>query len=294
MSAAPSPDALRLSNGIVELQVPTAFGPRVMAYGFEGEPSVLAPSDAQRETPHGTWHAYGGHRLWVAPERFPETYALDDAPPDIERDGERRAVVRRRRNPLTGLTVELELSLAAASSVVTLEHRIRNDGNAAREAAAWGISIVRANGVAVIPNAQFRPQREALLPVRTLALWRYTDLADGRFAAGTAFVRMRCDPSREAPNKIGVACERGWFAYVVDGTAFVIRSPRDECATYPDFGSNVEVYTEGAFCEVETLSPLVTLAPGETLRHTVQWSLVRVAGEDDASLLDALEKHLSA
>ena len=290
MSAA-SPDTLRLSNSIAELRIPTTFGPRVMHYGFAGGPSVLAASVAHRETPHGTWRAYGGHRLWVAPERFPQTYTLDDAAPEIERRGERSVVVRRAVDPLTHLRVELGVTLAEASSEVLLEHVVRNEGDAPCEAAAWGITIVRPNGVAVIPNPRFAPQPDALLPVRTLALWRYTDLADGRFAAGPSFVRLRCDPARTAPTKIGVACERGWFAYVVDGTALVVRSARDAEARYPDFNSNVEIYTEGEFCEVETLGPLVSLQPGQALRHLARWTLVRVSSDDDAALLDALSKH---
>jgi hypothetical protein len=294
VTAPPSPDALRLTNGVVELRVPAAFGPRVSFYGFAGGPNVFADApDARRETPHGVWRAYGGHRLWAAPEIFPDTYTVDDRPPLIEHAG-LRAVIRRARDPHTGLIASIALDLSPGGTDVTVEHVLENDGSAPRRLAPWGLTVVRPGGAAVIPNPEFRPQREALLPARRMVLWRYTDLSDGRFVCGPRFVRLRCDPARPAPNKIGVSCERGWFAYVVERTAFVVRTPYDTQAEYPDQGCSVEVYTEGAFCEVETLAPLTTLAPGESARRTERWSLLAdVDADDDESLARILGKHLA-
>lgn len=293
MSAAPSPDELRLTNGVVDLTIPTGYGPRIARYGFAGEPNVFGDAaGAERETPRGLWRAYGGHRLWAAPERFPDSYTIDDRPPEIERHDERRVTVHRARDPATGLRASLTVELAPTGTEVLVRHALLNDGGTRQRIAAWGITVVRSGGVAVIPNPEWRSQREALLPVRTLTLWRYTDLSDPRFAFGPRFVRLRCDAAHPAPSKIGVACERGWFAYVVDGTAFVIRAAYEPDAAYPDLGASVEVYTEGGFCEVETLGPLTTLGRGESVRHVTRWSLVRVADAADESLAALLGKHV--
>jgi hypothetical protein len=294
VTAPPSPETLRLTNGVVELRVPTAYGPRVTHYGFVGGPNVFGDgAAARRETPHGTWCAYGGHRLWAAPERFPETYTVDDRPPAIE-SSELRATLRRARDPHTGLVATMTLELAPDASDVVVTHELANEGDAPRRLAPWGLTVVRSGGAALIPNAAFHPQPEALLPARRMVLWSYTDLSDDRFAFGPRFLRLRCDPERPAPNKIGVANERGWFAYVVERTAFVVRTSYDASAEYPDQGCSVEVYSEGGFCEVETLAPLATLAPGEVARHAERWSLARVAAEDDEALADALGKHVAA
>jgi hypothetical protein len=37
--------------------------------------------------------------------------------------------------------------------------------------------------------------------------------------------------------------------------------------------SNIEVYTDGGFAEVETLSPMKKLGPGESVLHTERWEL---------------------
>ncbi|MCL2741947.1 MAG: DUF4380 domain-containing protein, partial [Oscillospiraceae bacterium] len=42
---------------------------------------------------------------------------------------------------------------------------------------------------------------------------------------------------------------------------------------YPDFGSSFETYTDGDFLEMETLSPMVTLGPGDSVSHSERWGL---------------------
>lgn|GEM_PF-5842510 len=75
-------------------------------------------------------------------------------------------------------------------------------------------------------------------------------------------------------------------------TAFVVHSTYDPAADYPDRGCSVEIHTAGAFCEVETRAPLVTLAPGESIRHTERWSLLaNVTAGDDTSLARTLAEH---
>jgi hypothetical protein len=106
-----------------------------------------------------------------------------------------------------------------------------------------------------------------------------------------AVLRVRCDASQPAPAKIGAANERGWFAYLRERTAFLVRTTYDAAAEYPDRGASVEMYTEGGFCEVETLGPLVTLAPGERAEHDARWSLVVVDDRDETALARFLEGH---
>ncbi|MGL4554687.1 MAG: hypothetical protein ACRC33_26270, partial [Gemmataceae bacterium] len=65
--------------------------------------------------------------------------------------------------------------------------------------------------------------------------------------------------------------------------------PHVEGAAYPDRGCNVETFTDADMLEMETLSPLVTLAPGEAVTHAEAWSLHRleeaVRTEQDAARL---------
>ena len=281
------PDDLVLTDGIVEVCVARSYGPRITSFRRVGGPNVFgdAPS-AMRTTPLGTWRAYGGHRLWVAPESFPQTYTIDAAPPVIAGGGA-RAVVRRAPDGRTAFAVEIELDLEAGTGEVHVTHRVRNDGSGAATIAPWGITIVQPGGMAVIPNSEYRAQPEALLPARAYAVWHYTALDDPRLRWGARIVGIRCHAAHAAPLKLGAGNERGWFAYVWERNAFVVRTTYAPGAAYPDLGCSTEVYTEGAFCEVETLGPLVRLAPGESTEQHETWSLLDdVDDADDAALID--------
>jgi hypothetical protein len=73
------PDCYRLSNGKVEVIVTTSVGPRILRYGFCGEDNILGEvKDDVLETPLGRFKPWGGHRLWVAPEAMPGSYAPDN------------------------------------------------------------------------------------------------------------------------------------------------------------------------------------------------------------------------
>jgi hypothetical protein len=82
------PNCYRLSNGTVEAIVSTDVGPRILRYGFVGEENVLGEyPDLKVVSELGAWTAYGGHRLWTAPEAMPRTYSPDSLPVEFRIDG---------------------------------------------------------------------------------------------------------------------------------------------------------------------------------------------------------------
>jgi len=51
-------------------------GPRIIGYSFIGDENVLGwHRGARVETALGEFKPYGGHRLWIAPENMPNSYA---------------------------------------------------------------------------------------------------------------------------------------------------------------------------------------------------------------------------
>jgi hypothetical protein len=147
------------------------------------------------------------------------------------------------------------------------------------------LTIMRGGGVAVIPQEPYGPHPQNLLPARPLVLWPYTDMSDARFGFGRRFVRLRSDESNDEPQKIGLANKRGWAGYVNGGTLFVKRFAYEEGASYPDYGCNNEFFTAGLFIEVESLSPLRQLDPGESIEHVERWRLfdnVNVGDDEDS------------
>lgn len=277
-----------LNNGEVELVVPAQIGPRVMRYARIGGPNLFHNfAHALGRSGEPVWQNRGGHRLWAAPES-PASKALDNGP--VEVHGEDLWLsIRQPVEPESGLEKEIEIRLAPAGTAVTVLHRITNRNPGAVRLAPWGLSVMRPGGVAV---AGFPPRfrhDERLLPTNPLTMWGYTDFSDPRWRFTPRFLLLRQDPAATVPQKAGLFAENAWAGYAVEGELFLKRSRACAGLEYPDFGCSVEIFTNAAMLEVETLGPLATLEPGSAVEHVEQWSLDRAPALNDASYQELAE-----
>lgn len=269
-------NCLLLANDEVEIVVAGGFGPRILAYSFVGEENVLGLHPAaQVETALGVWKPYGGHRLWLAPENMPASYAPDNEPVEWSFDETKNSVsLRRTFETPVKIVREMIVTLNKKGSGVEILHKITNLSGAEIECAAWALTIMRGGGEVVIPNEPFAAYgAETLLPVRNLTLWSYTDLTDSRWRFERDAIRLKVDAQKENPQKIGVLNKQGWLAYELPDVVFTKTFTHFENEIYPDLNSNTEIYCAGSFIELETLSPLKKTAPGETLTHRENWKL---------------------
>jgi hypothetical protein len=274
------PNCLRLTNGDAEVFVTTEFGPRIIGYSLAGGENILGfHPGAQVETEIGNWKPYGGHRLWIAPENMPNSYAPDNAPVEYVFDEQNNSV--RLTAPVeaaTEMQKEITVSLDETGSGVLVRHKITNRGAANAELSVWALTIMRGGGEVFIPNEPLAPYSpQTLLPVRSLTCWSYTDFTDSRWQFDRDFIRLRVDENKGEPQKIGVLNKQGWAMYRASGLEFIKRFEFVENAVYPDMNSNTEVYTAGSFVEIETLSPLRKIAPGESAEHTERWELKKIS-----------------
>jgi len=266
------PNCLRLSNGDAEVIVSTDVGPRVMRYALTGGDNVLAElPDLSVPTALGNWNPRGGHRLWVAPEIMPGSYAPDDNPLEFEAQSD-LSVRLKQSVDAAGFEKQMTVTLEPSGSGVTVHHRIINRSSFGVEVAPWALTIVR-SGTILLPQEPYASHDDVLLPARALILWPFTDLSDPRFIFGPRFIRLRADPDLLEPQKIGAMNKQGYLAHHSSGTLFIKRFDFLEGQRYPDFGSNCEAYVAGAFQEVESLGPLGIILPGESLEHTERWTL---------------------
>ena len=289
------PRCLRLSNGAVELVVTTDIGPRIVRYALAGGENILGEvPEAVTKTELGDWKPWGGHRLWHAPESNPRSYAPDNTPVRFEVAGNRVSLSQPVEGG-TGIEKKMTVMLDATGSRVTVGHVLTNRNLWEVELAPWALTIMRGGGTAILPQEPYGPHAQNLLPVRPLALWSYTDLSDPRFTIGPRYIRVRSDPQRTEPQKIGIGNKQGWGAYSHGRTVFLKRFPYRPQATYPDYGSNCEVYTAGSFIELETLGPLARLGPGQMAEHFEEWHLFADVdvGATEASIEAALSPLLA-
>lgn len=268
------PNCVRLTNDEVEVIVTTDFGPRIIGYSFVGGENVLGfHPEAKVETALGIWKPYGGHRLWIAPENMPNSYAPDNSP--VEYDSRHNSInLIQPIEPVTNTQKEISIALDETGSGVSINHKITNRGDDSIELAAWSLTIMQKGGEVFVPNEPFAPYSgETLLPVRNLTCWSYTDFTDSRWRFEKDFIRLKVDESKPDPQKIGILNKQGWAMYRYKNLEFIKRFDYIENAEYPDLNSNTEVYTAGSFVEIESLAPLCRLAPGESTEHRELWDL---------------------
>ena len=269
-------NSYRISNGEVEAIVTGDVGPRIMRYGFCGGQNFFREFEEQLgRSGEPEWQARGGHRLWVGPEDPVKSYAPDNGAVEVTvmDDG---VVATEPVEPLTGLEKQIAVWMARSGAGVEVEHRIRNAGSAPYRLAPWALSMMAQGGHGIHGFPPRGTHPEMLLPTNPLVMWAFTDLSDPRWTLLKKYMVLRQDPSVAAAQKLGTFNARTWGAYLLNGELFVKRfdaagSPAD----YPDFGCSYETFTNADILELETLGPLVTLAPGESVTHVERWNACR-------------------
>ena len=268
------PNCYRMTNGQVELIVTTDVGPRVIRYGFVGGQNIFKEFKEQLgKTGEKAWQARGGHRLWIAPEAVPESYALDN--------GTVKADVAGDTITLTG-AVEAETSLEKqivvkmeASGNVVVTHRLRNSGAKSRELAPWALTMMAQGGVGITGFPPRSKHMEVLTPSNPLVMWGFTSFNDPRWTFTQKYLMLRQDPKATTPQKVALWNPETFGAYLLGSDLFVKRYSTIKGATYPDLGSSYETFTNADFLELETVGPLVKLVKGATTEHVERWSLYR-------------------
>jgi hypothetical protein len=269
------PNCYRLSNGSVELIVTTDVGPRVIRFGFVGDENEFKEyKDQQGKTGGDEWRIYGGHRLWHAPEAMPRTYWPDNSPVEVIVDQHRIRVIQPVEKT-TGIQKEIDLTLDAGSNQVTLIHCLRNKGLWPVELAPWMLTVMNVGGKVIIPQPPYKSHDAELLPLRSMAIWGYTNMRDPRYLWGTRYIVLSQDTLAKEPTKVGVGVTEGWAGYVRKNHLFLKRFNYVPGGKYPDFGSSVETFTNSEMIELETLGPLTSLQPGTQVEAREDWYLFK-------------------
>lgn len=274
---------IAFSNPYIELWVTVDIGPRVIRLSIPGGENMFAELPDMEDEICG-WKIWGGHRLWTSPEAMPRTYELDNDPVDYEilEDG---IIVRNDIDPISGMSKEIEVILQEDSGIVEVTHRVTNRNAWPIELAAWAITVCAPGGKVVFPR---NSDDTGYLANQLMAIWPYAKLNDPRFWQGAQYFTLSHD-AESGPFKVGLDNKEGWAAYFNHDCAFIKQFIVEEDAKYPDGGMTFETYTNQRFTEVETLSPLTTLRPGETVEHFEMWELLpdMPMPEDDDRELNA-------
>ncbi len=264
-------ECVSLENKTIQLLISRSVGPRILSLKFTGGENIFAElPDFVVECPgSGTFHSYGGHRMWHAPEELSRTFLPDDSPVDIcpIENGYRATQDVEAK---TGLQKSLEIQLQSDAPRVVITHRLTNHGLWPVATAPWAITQLKTGGTAILPLSCAETKQ---LPNRTLILWPYTDLSNPNVSFGKHHILLHVDMNKDEAFKVGFPNLRGWLAYWLNGTLFVKRAKYEAQSAYFDFGSSSECYCNDQFLELETLAPISKIEPGACATHVETWEL---------------------
>jgi hypothetical protein len=261
-----------LENEFLRLEYLSSAGPRIVGLSFRGSPNLLADVvDMTSDTPLGKYFFLGGHRLWISPELIEKTYipdkyglALTQIPGGVK--------MTAAREPVSGVRKSIQVELAPDRPAIRLVHTIINQNLESITIAPWAISMFCQGGTAILPQPVGNTDPHGLLSNRLLVLWPYTRLNDPRLVLRDDFILLHATPALP-PVKLGYASSAGWLAYWNAGILFRKTFDLHPGSVYPDGGCNAEVYCGDRFVELESLGPLVSLAPGMETQFTETWEL---------------------
>ena len=289
---------LSLSNGVVEACVTLDVGPRIIRFGYVNGQNLMQDdrkalggrTDEAFENYFGKgkkWENLGGHRIWLSPESYPETYAPDLDPVEYEVNG--NAVTFRPAPEIeNGVQKELILSLTEESTLLSVTMRVKVIGDKPKRFSIWGLTVCARGGTEIIP---MNTDDTGLLSNRTIEVWPYTNLADPRVKWFNKYVTLKQDPQGPGPFKLGFDLKKESVYYLLNGEVFQKSWPTyHPDAVYPDHNCSFETYTNPSFVEIESLSPLCDVAPGGASQLTELWTLSKVEKDADPTTEEGIDK----
>lgn len=275
-------ECIRMSSDAIELIATHSVGPRVLSLRRPGRQNLFVqlPDETISRPGAAPFSFIGGHRLWVAPEVPNVTYAPDDASVDVTITGNSVALAA----PQDAAGFSKCMNITLGDEGVTVGHEITNRNDEPRDVAAWAITQLVPGGTAIIPLGSTTPDR--FQANASVVMWPYSDWDDPLVSIGRDHIEI--DGRRLHPTKFGTALVRGWLAYKLGEHVFVKRAEHRD-GRHADLGATGQCYAIRSFLELETLSNLVELLPGSTLRHTETWQVHDVdPGETGAAAIENL------
>jgi hypothetical protein len=264
---------IKLSNDHLVLWLPTEFGPRILGLSLDGGENLLVVLPDAKIPVEGAedYSLRGGHRLWYAPEHPLTTYITDDLPVAVQ-SGENWVECIQPVDHPTGIQKSIRVSIDETKAQVVLDHRLENLGEADFELAPWAVTMLRPGGIGVLPMQKTLDDEFGLHPNRQLVIWPYTELKSNHLDINDPAVLVKSTMT-EGALKIGGPNPENWLAYVLGDDLFVKRASYQQGGHYLDRGASSQIYCNPDLIELETLGPVVELAPGERVEHQEIWEV---------------------
>jgi len=274
----------------IELSVVPEIGGRIISLKYDDEELLFvdknhlgevfifdSKKDFRGQKKSLGFRIWGGDKTWVAPE----DQWIDGIPPidldaspyhyELLDDG---IIMESGVDRETHLRIVREIHLLS-NNKITLNQILVNKGNASVKKAIWNVTqLLRPFNISVLINKD-------------------KVISDNRFKQSLKrkdyfvfqekdWTTIRCDQSVQF--KYGMKPTKGVVVAslaINENTLVMVRAFEVDCKKkYPHMDDSVEVYnsSDHNYLELEILSPLVTLAPQESISHKQTWIIKKIDG----------------
>ncbi|HMW06702.1 MAG TPA: hypothetical protein PK079_18710 [Leptospiraceae bacterium] len=282
-------NSFRVKMSGLEFVIPTQIGPRILHFSRIGEENIFKVMEDQiQNSKSKSWLNFGGHRLWRAPEDKILTYSPENS--NVEIQTQKEFISISKVDSVNQILKEIEISPIKDYSI-QVKHKITNLSDKKQTLSVWALTVLPLSGKALIPLSPRGTHPQDLLPTDSVQLWAYTNLSDSIFNFKKNYILIEKKENSHLPQKIGLNGEPGWAAYINGANVFIKKFSYKKYRNYPDKNSSIEVFVNQKFLELETLSPIRTLKPKESITHIETWILEKVPNSisTDDQLFDFIQ-----
>ena len=287
-------NSIELKNDKVKVVVVPEIG-RIMHYSLLGEPNILHVSeDWSGKTLPDTgyflmngkpiWATFGGDRIWPSEEKNFVHFTGSVRPPDYYLDGKpwnhqttkNGVKIESELSPFCGCKVSRTISLKPGSAWVQIHQRMSKVKMAIRQdleplpLTIWNLTKIK------LPSQTFFPvsknsilQNGYLIPIWDDAINHGAPNFKQQDGLGIFL------PDKSHRSQKIVADAPGWVAGIVGDVVFAEMFEFDPDMKYPDEGTSIAIYMDHV-AELECLSPLRRLKPGDSINYDLQWGILKL------------------
>lgn len=238
-------EAVKCNAGETEMIVGVSAGPRILSISHRGGKNLLYIDHTDFRV--GDWRMYGGHRFTIAPETE-ASYYPDNTPCEVTITDTALLVKGPQRKD--GIRLSMNIT-AAETGGFNIQHILENNGSENWNGMLWAITCVPRIG-------------DILASCTTAAINYWPGTAKENWQQTEQYLIPAAGNFR---GKTGWYEERGWLAAMQASAKLIIHN-KDH--SRPG-NNNLEIFVCKDYAELETLSPVQTIAPGASAQHLQHW-----------------------
>jgi hypothetical protein len=279
-------DSLVMTGGDCKVVLAPAVGGRVVCFSLNGEnvlyqdPESWAKTLARQPAGFPMGGSYGdlGPELRGIPEH--NTLGLGSWRRETSRPGS--VLLRSQPDPALGVELEKEVVIDPDTGELGLQQRIKNVSAADISYCLWDRTQCMGRGFALLPLSSRSRFKAGWSLARKDAAGKLSYDGDApQDSRARVLDRVLVVEAGGAPLKVGADSDTEWVAYTVGRLLFIKYHPCVRGGAYTDGGNSAGFCCDEKRATLETLSPEVRLAPGQSHLFPEKWVLLDLARRVD-------------